>query len=131
MRILANENFPLSAILAMRADGHDVLWIREAFRGMADDRILAMSVAESRILVTFDKDFGELAFKAKLPAQCGIVLFRIRKQAPDIIAQRVAAFIKSRNDWVGHFAVVEEDRIRMTPLPGADAGTAGMISPAG
>jgi predicted nuclease of predicted toxin-antitoxin system len=114
----------------MRHAGHDVLWIRDAHRGMSDETILEMSVRESRVLVTFDKDFGELAFKAKLSADCGIVLFRIRKQSPDILAKRVSAFIDSRNDRVGHFAVIEEDRIRMTRLPGGDSGTAGKISPA-
>jgi predicted nuclease of predicted toxin-antitoxin system len=129
MRLLANENFPLDAVERLRRGGVDVAWIREIGPGMKDEQVLAMAVTESRILVTFDKDFGELAFKSKLPAHCGIVLFRIRRQSPDILVQRVAAFIAARNDWIGHFSVVEEDRIRMTGLPGNESGAIGKVGP--
>jgi hypothetical protein len=40
MRLLANENFPLDAVEALRADGHDVAWIREDSRGISDDKVL-------------------------------------------------------------------------------------------
>lgn len=130
MRILANENFPLSAVQAMRAAGHDVLWIRESMPGTSDPVILRLALEQARILVTFDKDFGELAFRARLPASCGVVLFRIRKQHPELLAGQIASFINSRNDWPGHFSVIEEDRVRMTALPGTDPGTVGKVGPA-
>jgi hypothetical protein len=41
MRILANENFPLDAVEALRANGHDVAWIREDARGSLDEQVLA------------------------------------------------------------------------------------------
>ena len=77
MRLLANENFPLDAVEALRADGHNVAWIREDSRGISDDKVLLRAQEENRIVVTFDKDFGELAFRSKLPAQSGVILFRI------------------------------------------------------
>lgn len=58
MRLLANENFPLDAVEALRADGHDVAWIHEDARGSSDEQALARAQQERRILVTFDKDFG-------------------------------------------------------------------------
>jgi predicted nuclease of predicted toxin-antitoxin system len=93
MRILADENFPGLSVQELRRLGHDVLWVRTAMPGARDDAILACAQTEERLLVTLDKDFGELAFGMRLPASCGVVLF-----------------------WNGNFTVVEDGRIRMRPL---------------
>ncbi|MBI5296999.1 MAG: DUF5615 family PIN-like protein [Chloroflexi bacterium] len=116
MRLLANENFPLDAVQALRTNGHDVAWIREDARGSADDKVLIRAQEEKRILITFDKDFGELAFRSKLPADCGIILFRITPVSSTYIAQVAVQALASRKDWAGHFSVVEDQRIRMTSL---------------
>lgn len=121
MRLLANENFPAGAVNALRAHGHDIAWIRTDAPGSRDEDVLARARAESRILVTFDKDFGELAFRSKLPASSGIILFRITPRSPEYIAAHAAEAIESRDDWVGHFAVIEESRVRMRRLPGRKA----------
>ncbi|HEY4688822.1 MAG TPA: DUF5615 family PIN-like protein [Anaerolineae bacterium] len=117
MRILANENFPGDAVSALRQRGHDVAWVRTDAPGSKDREVLARAQSEDRVLVTFDKDFGELAFRSRLSAQSGIVLFRIAVPSPDHLVRVVVAAFESRTDWNGHFAVVEDNRIRMTPLP--------------
>jgi hypothetical protein len=61
MRFLANENFPGAAVKALVAAGHDVVWVRIAAPGTTDPDVLAWAAREERILLTFDKDFGELA----------------------------------------------------------------------
>ncbi len=119
MRILANENFPGDAVAALRLHGHDVVWVRDDAPGSSDQEILEWARAGDRILFTFDKDFGELAFRAKLPSSSGIVLFRISVPSAAHVARVAAAALDSRTDWAGHFAVVEDGRIRMTPLPPA------------
>ena len=116
MRLLANENFPLDAVEALRAAGHDVTWIREDSRGALDETILRRAQEENRIVVTFDKDFGELAFRSKLPAQSGVILFRVTPKSPQYIAKVAVQALASRDNWTGHFSVVEDKRIRMTPL---------------
>jgi predicted nuclease of predicted toxin-antitoxin system len=116
MRFLANENFPLGAVEALRSAGHDVAWIREDSRGAPDEKILLRAQEENRIVLTFDKDFGELAFRSKLPAQSGVILFRITPISPEYIAQVAVQAIASQSNWVGHFSVIEDNRIRMTPL---------------
>jgi predicted nuclease of predicted toxin-antitoxin system len=118
MRILANENFPGDAVAALRARGHDVAWVRTDAPGSSDPQVLARAQAEDRVLVTFDKDFGELAFRSELPATSGVVLFRISAPSSSHVARVAVAALESRTNWVGHFAVIEDDRIRMTPLPG-------------
>ena len=116
MRLLANENFPLDAVEALRAAGHDVVWIREDSRGAPDENILQRAQEENRIVITFDKDFGELAFRSKLPAQSGVILFRVTPKSSQYIAQAAVQALNSRDNWVGHFSVMEDNRIRMTSL---------------
>jgi predicted nuclease of predicted toxin-antitoxin system len=116
-RMLANENVPADVVTALKADGHDVSWMRDVGPGTLDDRVLALALSEGRIVLTFDKDFGELAFNAELPASCGIVLFRLRANSSAALAALVVAALRTRFDWAGQFAVVEPGRIRMRPLP--------------
>jgi predicted nuclease of predicted toxin-antitoxin system len=117
MRILANENFPSEAITALRKRKHDVAWIRIEAPGSSDQEVLDRACLEMRLIVTFDKDFGELAFRSKLPAECGIVLFRISAPSAEYVARAAVAVLESRSDWAGNFTVVEDHRIRMRPLP--------------
>ena len=127
MNFLADENFPRPAVQALRQAGLDVLWIAECRAGAPDDEVLALSVSTSRVLLTFDKDFGELAYHQRLPAHCGIVLFRLTPQSPDEAALLAVAAIRSLESWVGHFSVVTRQSIRMRRLPscGSDDPAAG------
>src|SRR5438477_3344341 len=117
MQFLANENFPLDVVEAVRNDGHDVAWIRTDAPGSKDPDVLKRAVAERRVLLTFDKDFGDLAFQFGLPATCGIVLFRLQASSSAALAIMVVAAIRSRSDWAGNFSVVDAGRIRMRSLP--------------
>ena len=117
MNLSANENFPLDAVDALRAAGHDTAWIRTASPGVPDAVVLARAVAQGRVLVTFDKDFGDLAFHSGLPTGCGVILFRLRAGTSAELATQIVAAIAQRNDWAGQFAVVEPGRVRMRALP--------------
>ena len=116
MRFLANENFPLDAVQALRQNGHDVAWIRIDSPGISDPQVLSRAQTENRILLTFDKDFGELAFRSQLPATTGIILFRIKTPSSAVVAEKVVRVIALRDDWYGHFSVVEDDKVRMRNL---------------
>ncbi len=116
MRLMANENVPLDAVNALRDDGHDVLWIRSTAPGSTDLEVLAMSQEQCRVLITFDKDFGELAFRSRQPAACGIILFRVPMISSAYLAEIIVNAIGSRTDWEGHFTVVESNRVRMKAL---------------
>ncbi len=116
MKLLANENLPLDMIEALRGAGHEVAWIRTDSPGADDVAVLARAVAENRVLITFDKDFGELAFQQKLPATCGIILLRITAASSQEAAKKVAAALTGRDDWPGHFSVIDDWRIRIRPL---------------
>ena len=116
MRFLANGNFPGDAVAALQSAGHDVVWVRTAAPGSKDDGILAWAMRDDRVLLTFDKDFGELAWRFGLPASCGIVLFRLPMPLPTAVGAALASRIAERNDWPGHFSVIEPSRVRMRTL---------------
>ncbi len=84
--------------------------------GISDPEVLSRAQAENRILLTFDKDFGELAFRSKLPATTGIILFRIKAPSGAVVAEKVVKAIALRDDWHGHFSVIEDDKVRMRTL---------------
>lgn len=116
MRICANENVPEACVIALRQAGHDVVWIREVAPGSADAAVLSRAQAEGRLLITFDKDFGDLVFHRGLAASHGVVLFRIPQPSAAIVAQRVVAILSLRTDWEGHYSVAEEGSVRMRPM---------------
>jgi predicted nuclease of predicted toxin-antitoxin system len=122
MSFLADENFPRPAVEALRQAGFDVLWIAESNPGAPDEAVLTLSISTERTLLTFDKDFGELAYRRRLPAHCGIVLFRLTPQSPDEAASLAVSAVQSQKSWAGYFSVITRQRIRMRPLPphGAD-----------
>ena len=109
MRFLANENFPGTAVAAL-------VWVSSVAPGMSDPDVLAWAARGERTLLTFDKDFGELARASSLPSTCGIVLFRMPMSTPGGIGLRLSNLIMSRDDWAGHFSIIEPGRIRMRRL---------------
>ena len=117
MRFLTDEIIARSVVLGLRAAGHEVLWARESLRGLGDDLLLARAMTDGRVVVTFDKDFGELAFRLRLPSTCGVVLFRITGRGRQQDVQLVIDTLQSRQDWSGHFWTVTDDNIRQRPLP--------------
>jgi predicted nuclease of predicted toxin-antitoxin system len=117
LRILANENFPGPLIRELRRHGHDVASVKEIMRGAEDREVLAKAQEEDRLVVTFDKDFGELAYRFGLPSSSGVILFRLSGSDPETDNTRALTALESGLDWVGCFAVVTNDRIRVRPLP--------------
>lgn len=116
MRLLADENIPGEVVNTLRQRGHDIVWVRTEMPGATDRVVLERAGLEKRLLLTFDKDFGELAFRFGLPMESGVVLFRIAMSSPDRVATKATAVLESRDDWPGHFSVVQDHRIRMIPM---------------
>ena len=83
---------------------------------MPDPEVLGWAAREHRILLTFDKDFGELARGSALPRTCGVVLRWTPMPKPEEAGLRPAALITAREDWAGYFSVIKPDRVRMRPL---------------
>lgn len=117
MRVLADENIPKVLVAALRESGHDVVWIHEVSPGVSDHEVLRIARDQERVLLTFDKDFGELAFRSSLPRSVGVVLFRMVADTPGHLCRRILDALATRNDWTGVFAVIDQARIRLHVLP--------------
>ncbi len=117
LKTLANENIAGPIIHALRERGHDVLSVKEGMRGASDKGILACEQDDGRLVVTQDKDFGELAFRRGLPAQCGIILLRTTGSNPESTRKRILELPEARNDRTGHFAAVTDRQIKLRLLP--------------
>mgnify|MGYP002628041632 FL=1 len=66
MYLLADEGVERQIVERLRSDGHSVAYIAEMSPGISDEVILAQANDERALLVTFDKDFGELVFRQRL-----------------------------------------------------------------
>ena len=90
----------------IRHDGHTVLYVAEMEPGISDHDVLNLANHEVAILLTADKDFGELVFRQDKVAR-GIVLVRLAGLLPAIKADIIAATIEDHGDWV--FEVIHGD----------------------
>ena len=116
MRFLADENCHEAVIKAYRDAGHDVLSIKDTRPGTPDMEVLSESVESGRILLTEDKDFGELIFAAG-QRTCEVILFRLPGVSRQAIVQRALDLLESHADRLENgFVVVEPNRIRFATM---------------
>lgn len=113
MRFLADENVPGSAIRALRAAGYDVFAAAADASGAPDAALLARAVDEERVVVTFDRDFGELLFRTGSDAPPGVIYFRLAVVEPAFVSAIVLSLAAGIGPAIlGQFTVVDEERIR-------------------
>ena len=117
MRLILNENIPTIVVEALRAGGHDVLSVKETMRGASDAAVVQRANDERRLVVTQDKDFGELAFRRGVRATSGVILFRLSGSTPDADLRRMVSVIEGRTAWEGVFAVATDNRLRLRLHP--------------
>jgi predicted nuclease of predicted toxin-antitoxin system len=115
-KFLANENVPGEVVEAARQAGYDLAWVAESAPGSDDDGVLAAALAEGRILLTFDKDFGEMAFRQGKIATCGVLLLRPRMRSPSFLVQFLLGVLGQSVAWEGNFSVAQEGKLRVVPL---------------
>lgn len=102
----------------MRADAHEVSSIRERLAGSNDSDVLATGLSRGEVLLTNDKDFGEMVVRDG-EASAGVILLRLPRMSPDERAERIVAWLRVHgSDSQGSFVVLspETHRIRrLTP----------------
>ena len=81
MKLMADEGVDKPIVDALRKAGFDVVYILESHQGAEDDYILKLANKQERILLTQDKDFGELVFRLK-NVHFGVVLIRLNGYKP-------------------------------------------------
>jgi predicted nuclease of predicted toxin-antitoxin system len=117
VKFLADENFPMDSFRLLQASGYDVLAISEASPSIEDDLVLAQAVREERIILTFDRDYGELIYLIGQPAPVGIIYFRFNLQFPLEPAELLLQLLEEGTTIIGQFTVLLRSRFRQRPLP--------------
>jgi predicted nuclease of predicted toxin-antitoxin system len=101
---------------ALRAAGHDVVCVAEVAPGARDEEVLGLANAQARLILTNDKDFGELVYRDGRVSQ-GVVLLRFAAEDGRERAARLADVPPSIMERLpGHFAVLSEQGVRLRPL---------------
>ena len=116
LKLLANENIPLDSVRSLRDVGHDVLSISERSPGISDEEVVQIARTENRIIVTFDRDYGELIFRRGSPAPAGVWYLRFPPEGPREVAMYVSRLIEEGIDLEGRFTTADRGRIRQTIL---------------
>jgi predicted nuclease of predicted toxin-antitoxin system len=117
MRLLLDENVSPIVGDALRAAGHDVSMASDVCPGAPDEDVVALAVAAGRVLVTEDKDFGQLAFQRGL-RPVGLIRLALPRQVPAQKATRLVAVLGTAGvDVDGAVLTVEPGRARRSALP--------------
>ena len=113
MRLLADENIPLDTVRALRDAGHDVYSATESGPGAPDLAHIERAMSEDRLIVTFDRDFGELAVRGTHKPRAGVLLLRITPKNAQEITQLVLGLIARTDvEWRDRISVVDDTHVR-------------------
>lgn len=118
MRILADESVDAPVIEQLRQDGHDVEEVAEHHKKRQDSGVLALAVGQHELLLTADRDFGDLIVRdaSQAPAE-GVVLYRLRHiPVEDKVRQIADVFALHAAELPGRFTVVDHRGIRSRQL---------------
>ncbi|MFD1872148.1 DUF5615 family PIN-like protein [Hymenobacter bucti] len=114
MKFIIDVGVGRSVEVQLAADGYEVLPVRDRDPHMADREILSWAVQEQAIVVTMDKDFGDLIWKERLP-HAGVVLLRMEDATGP---ERADAMRRIARDFSSelphHFTVFKNDRLRIS-----------------
>lgn len=116
MKILADESLDGPVVAWLRELGHDVVWAVEHCPGASDRSLVDQARAMGQVVITADRDFGDLVFRQGLQVP-GIALLRIRTRSAEgylRVFQEHWAAVESK--VTGHFVVMSRGRIRVRPL---------------
>jgi predicted nuclease of predicted toxin-antitoxin system len=115
MKFVADENVDLPLIARLRKDGHDVYAVIEMSAGISDDEVLKQANQQGVVLLTGDKDFGELVYRDRRYT-CGIVLIRLSGLTTTEKVEIVANVINDHGSELANaFTVISQRNLRIRP----------------
>jgi predicted nuclease of predicted toxin-antitoxin system len=116
LRWFADECVDGGLIRQLRVSGHDVIYVAEEAAGLADPDVLGRATEQGRLLLTEDKDFGDLVFRSRRSVP-GVVLLRISPEDRHLKWARLSTAIEQFGTGLfGRYVVVEKARLRSRPL---------------
>lgn len=115
MILYCDEGVDRAIVDALRSEGHAVTYVAELAPGITDEQVLADANRLGALLVTRDKDFGELVFRQHR-LHTGILLLRLVGLVREQKAQLVCFSVEAHgSEMGGAFAVLTRDRLRIRP----------------
>lgn len=115
-KFLANENFPLTSYRLLKNWGWDIIHISEGAAGITDDEVMKKAIADNRVIITFDSDYGELVFKYGYKP-LGVIYLRIQNFSPSYPAELLKNLIHDDALQIeNQFTVVDENQIRQRKI---------------
>ena len=116
MKLLADESIDRQIVDRLRQDGHLVHYVAEMEPGISDDSVLGLANQEAAILLTADKDFGELVFRQHR-LTLGVILVRLAGVPPPLKAEIVSSAVSQHLSELPHrFAVIAPGILRIRRL---------------
>jgi predicted nuclease of predicted toxin-antitoxin system len=110
---VADESVDAAITASLRLSGYEVWSVSEEMPSVSDTIVLATAFQKSAVLLTEDKDFGELAIRLK-KAHCGILLIRLSGLESNEKADIVAGTIKQHFDQLRNsFSVLDHSKLRI------------------
>lgn len=115
-KFLVDESTGVKVVHALRIEGFDVQSVFESFPGISDTQIIQYAYNDGRIIITNDKDFGELIYRKQMPA-VGVILLRLKDESSEnkikIVLEVIDKYITRLKS---NFIVATENNIRIRPL---------------
>jgi predicted nuclease of predicted toxin-antitoxin system len=117
LKLLCDEGVERQVVERLRQDGHEVEYVAEEMPSASDEQVLERAASEQSVLVTTDKDFGELVFRQRR-ASSGILLLRLAG-VPNAEKARITSIAvrEHGSELPGAFAVVSRHQIRIRRGP--------------
>ena len=115
MNFLADEGVDFPVVQRLRGDGHEVLYVAEMDLGVSDEKVLAVANDKKALLLTADKDFGELVYRMR-HLSAGIILIRLAGLSPASKAELVSSVVRDHGETlINTFTVVTPGMVRVRP----------------
>lgn len=114
--IVADENIDQRIIYFIRSLDVDVLSIREKSPGISDNEVIQLAISLKALLITEDKDFGELVFSHNIQ-ECSVILLRYQSQPDNILNSQIQKALHHFKYHSGHtFYTVTPKKVRYRSL---------------
>jgi predicted nuclease of predicted toxin-antitoxin system len=116
IKFVADVNIEEPLVDFLREKGLDVTWVTEIDKQMPDSTVCEIANSEQRIIVTNDKDFGEIVFFQKKVFH-GIILLRIKGQNVSTKIVMMDNLLREHSEKIEkHFVIVTKEKMRFIPL---------------